>query len=160
MATSHHRLTGHEDSETYHQALEAGADDSFDKPLEPGRLISRIRSRLNRDGALRHSAARDPLTGLMDVAPPAYGQHLFALAVRNNAVFSLCVLRLERFQELIAEKGLSKANEVLRLVALVLKRRARTEDIVVHYRNHCFLLASTVLRGWPRSSWWAASTPA
>lgn len=143
-------LTGHEDNETYQQALEAGADDVICKPLDPSRLVSRIRSRLHRDIALRKSAARDPLTGLMDVrAALRTASHLFALAVRSAAPFSLCVLRVNRFEELVQARGWSKATEVLRLVALVLERRSRTEDLVVHYRDNCFLLG---LYGSPREA--------
>jgi diguanylate cyclase (GGDEF)-like protein len=134
-------LTSHEDTETYQRALEAGADDVLCKPLDAARLGSRILNRLGRDTAVRKSSARDPLTGLMDVQSALRtAAHLFALAVRNGAPFSLCLLKLERFEEMGEVWGRPRAAEVLRRVALVLERRSRPEDIVVHYRDDCFLL--------------------
>lgn len=134
-------LTSHEDTETYQRALEAGADDVLCKPLDAARLGSRILNRLGRDIAVRRSSARDPVTGLMDVQTALRtAGHLFALAVRNGAPFCLCLLRLERFEEIGEKWGRPLAAEVLRRVALVLERRSRPEDIVVYYRNDCFLL--------------------
>jgi len=134
-------LTSHEDTETYQRALEAGADDVLCKPLDAARLGSRILNRLGRDTAVRRSSARDPVTGLLDVhSALRTANHLFALAVRNGAPFCLCLLRLERFEEIGEKWGRPLAAEVLRRVAQVLERRARPEDLVVYYRNDCFLL--------------------
>lgn len=134
-------LTSHEDTETYQRALEAGADDVLCKPLDAARLGSRILNRLGRDTAVRRSSARDPVTGLMEVQGALRtANHLFALAVRNGAPFCLCLLRLERFEEIGEKWGRPLAAEVLRRVAQVLERRARPEDIVIYFRHDCFLL--------------------
>ena len=134
-------LTGHEDNDTYQRALEAGADDVLCKPLQPHRLVSRIYSRLGRDTALRQFSWRDPLTGLMGIRTALRSaSHLFAVAVRTGAPFSICALKLERFGELLQKYGRTRARDLLRQVAQMLEQRTRTDDILAHYREDCFLL--------------------
>ncbi|MCA9792547.1 MAG: response regulator [Candidatus Eremiobacteraeota bacterium] len=134
-------LTAHQDFDNYERALEAGADDVITKPLEPARLVSRIRSRLARNQALRLSTTRDPLTGLMDLrAALKTGAQLFALAVRNGLTFSVCSLHINDFDEITLQLGWRKAAELLRQVAQVLEHNCRTEDILVRQGHHRFLL--------------------
>ncbi len=134
-------LTAHQDFENYQRALEAGADDVLIKPLEPARLVSRIRSRLDRNQALRQSTARDPLTGLMELRGALkVASQMFALAVRNGLSFSVCGLALDRFDDLADQHGWRKGAEVMRTTAQILERACQAEDILVRHGHSRFLL--------------------
>lgn len=134
-------LTSHDDAETYDAAFRAGADDLLCKPLDAVKMARRIRSRLKRDFALRKGASRDPLTGLINRRTAMrVANHLFSLAVRNNASFSLCSVRVEDYAKLVSQQGAMAAREIIRKVAMVLGQRSRSEDLLVRYRDDCFLL--------------------
>ena len=134
-------LTSHEDNETYEQALQAGADDVIHKPLDAVRLASRIRAHLSRNAALNRASTRDALTGFVDMRTALHtAAHLFSLAIRQSATFSLCAVRLKNFRQLTQQRGVAPCRELVRKVGTILEQRCRSEDILVHYREDTFLL--------------------
>ena len=134
-------LTGHSDAEYYQKALEAGADDVLSKPLEVDRIVTRIRSRLNRNRALQLSGSRDPLTGFQDSrSARKTARQLFAIAVRADVPFCVGLIEIEDFDGLIKSNGSLQAYEFLRRVAEMLERNARPEDIITRVLENRLLV--------------------
>lgn len=134
-------LSAHQELSEYQAALEAGADDVLSKPFQASRLLSRIESRLARNRALRVSASRDALTGLIHRRLALRtGEQLFAIALRQSLPFSVCLLEIEDFDKLVETEGWRHSASLLREVAEVLMRSVRAEDVVTRALDHSLLM--------------------
>jgi diguanylate cyclase (GGDEF)-like protein len=147
------------------EAFEAGVDDYLTKPFVPRVLAARLRAglrviRLQEDARrdsenlrkfaaelaianrrLQQAALTDPLTGLPNrrYAMERLDQE-WAAAARSARPLCCMVLDLDRFKQVNDTHGHDIGDLVLRQVATVLRREARTEDGVCRIGGEEFLL--------------------
>jgi GGDEF domain-containing protein len=74
-------------------------------------------------------------------------KHVFALAVKNGAPFTLCTITVENFAELAQIQGRPKATQVVRETADILERGLRPEDVLTHLGEGQFMLGLYGLTG-------------
>ncbi|HEY8945650.1 MAG TPA: response regulator, partial [Polyangiaceae bacterium] len=80
-------------------ALEVGADDFLSKPVAPERLVSVVRSRIDRARIVRSFMDRDSLTGLLNHSRTLERvEQELMLARRRGSPFSLVVIDLDHFK--------------------------------------------------------------
>jgi diguanylate cyclase (GGDEF)-like protein len=124
-------LTGHTDPDSVRRVFAAGADDYVGKPFVPAELIMRIESRLTGVKARRGPAETDPVTGLPTAQPTSevIGRFL-KLARRKSDPYSVAVLEVDAFPDLVKTYGRSLGDRVLRGIGELLPRNFRGEDVV------------------------------
>ena len=158
-------LVDSEDDERLGRLLDAGADDFLVKPLKPRRLIARLRAasrvlcqqeQLARNASdlrrfadqlaldnrrLERAAVTDSLTGLPNRRYAlARLEQEWSAARRRKASVACIVVDIDRFKRINDCFGHEEGDRVLRAVAEVLRRTARTEDIVCRVGGEEFLV--------------------
>jgi diguanylate cyclase (GGDEF)-like protein len=138
--------TAWDDSATVTQALDAGAHDYVRKPFVPDELAARVdaaaRMKTERD-ALSADASLDPLTKLPNRrALSAEMEREQALARRGRPAFSVLLLDVDHFKRVNDERGHAAGDRVLEEIALRLRRRARTSDVVGRWGGEEFLIVA------------------
>ena len=123
-------LTGHTDQASVQRIFAAGADDYVGKPFVLAELTMRIESRLTGVKARRAPVETDPLTGL-----PVAGKatelidRFLRLARRKSDPYSIAVLQVDAFANLVTTFGRGAANAVLRAIGELLPKSFRAEDV-------------------------------
>lgn len=125
-------LAGHNEALLRHQALEAGADDFLEKPLDLDILALRVRNALRRTG---RDSLVEPRTGLPTGALIEEQQAAF----RRQPDWYQIDLTLEHFDVLRDRYGVVAANEALRfagkLIAQIVAEQGGAGSFVGHYTN-------------------------
>ncbi len=160
-------LTGMEKDEHLVEAFEAGVDDFVTKPFSPRVLLARLSAgqrvvHLQEEAArdsqnlrrfatelavanrrLRQAALTDPLTGLPNrrYAMERIEQE-WAAANRNQRPLSLMMIDLDRFKLVNDTHGHDVGDMLLRQTALLLRKAARTEDVICRLGGEEFLVIS------------------
>jgi diguanylate cyclase (GGDEF)-like protein len=134
-------LTAHTNTDTVQRVFAAGADDFVGKPIVASELLTRITNRLERDRLQRSLVGMDTLTGLANRhrSGPLLNNYL-RLCSRYQQPFSLAVLELDDFEQVKDQHGRAAADVVLRLVGQLLSRSFRSEDVVVRWGDHEFVI--------------------
>ncbi|HEY8852665.1 MAG TPA: response regulator [Gemmatimonadaceae bacterium] len=124
-------LTGHTDPDSVRRVFAAGADDYVGKPFVPAELIMRIESRLTGVKARRGPAETDPVTGLATAERTSEVIARFLkLARRKSDPYSVAVLEVDAFADLVNIRGRSAGERVLRVFGELLPKNFRGEDVV------------------------------
>ena len=136
--------TAWDDTSTVTQALDAGAHDYVRKPFIPDELAARvdaaIRLKTERD-ALTQDASMDPLTRLPNRRSlTSELEREQALARRGRPRFSVLLLDVDHFKGVNDDRGHAAGDRVLEEIALRLRRRARTSDVVGRWGGEEFLV--------------------
>ena len=135
-------LTAHHEASEYRRALEAGADDVLEKPLNQRRLFSRVQTRLSRNMSLRQAGVRDPVTGLIEKGVALkIVEALLLAALRQELPFTLARLHIPQFAKLGQEKGFRDRAKLLGQVSEVIQKSNRPEDIVTRLDGFNLLVA-------------------
>ncbi len=125
-------LAGHNEAVLRHNALEAGADDFLEKPLDLDILALRVRNALRRTG--RESLV-EPRTGLP--TDPLIQEQKNAFQSKPD--WYQIELTLEHFDALRDRYGVVAANEALRfagkLIGQIVAEQAGAASFVGHYTN-------------------------
>lgn len=112
-------------------ALEVGADDFLSKPVTPERLISVVRSRIDRARVVRSFMDRDSLTGLLNHSRTIERvEQELSLARRRGSAFSLVVIDLDHFKQVNDAHGHGVGDRVLKSLSALLRQRLRRSDII------------------------------
>lgn len=112
-------------------ALEVGADDFLSKPVAPERLISVVRSRIDRARIVRSFMDRDSLTGLLNHSRTIERvEQEVSLARRRGAPFSLVLIDLDLFKRVNDVHGHVVGDRVLKSLSALLRQRLRRSDII------------------------------
>jgi diguanylate cyclase (GGDEF)-like protein len=112
-------------------ALEVGADDFLSKPVAPERLISVVRSRIDRARVVRSFMDRDSLTGLLNHSRTIERvEQELSLARRRRSAFSLVLIDLDHFKRVNDVYGHVVGDRVLKSLAALLRQRLRRSDII------------------------------
>jgi diguanylate cyclase (GGDEF)-like protein len=112
-------------------ALDTGADDYLAKPVDPEFLVRVIHARIARHRRLLSNTSTDSLTGLLTRG--AFVDRLtreVARCERWGDPLTLCMLQLERFDEIRETHGQFEANLVLHNLSRSLVGRLRSTDLV------------------------------
>jgi diguanylate cyclase (GGDEF)-like protein len=124
-------LTGHTDPDSIRRVFAAGADDYVGKPFVPAELIMRIESRLTGVKARRGPVETDPVTGLATAQPTSEViQRFLKLARRKSDPYSVAVLEVDGFPELVKTHGRAVGDRILRAIGELLPKNFRGEDVV------------------------------
>ena len=135
-------LTAHHEAKEYRRALEAGADDVLEKPLNQRRLFSRIQTRLSRNLALRLAGVRDPVTGLLEKSVALRIMEALLLStLRQEQPFTLARLRIPQFDKLGQEKGFRERAKLLGQVSELIQNSNRPEDVLTRLDGFTLLIA-------------------
>ena len=125
-------LAGHNAAMLRHQALEAGADDFLEKPLDLDILALRVRNALRRTG---RDSLVEPRTGLPTGPLIEEQQATF----RRQPDWYQIELTLEHFDVLRDRYGVVAANEALRfagkLIAQIVAEQGGAGSFAGHYTN-------------------------
>jgi diguanylate cyclase (GGDEF)-like protein len=124
-------LTGHTDPDSVRRVFAAGADDYVGKPFVPAELIMRIESRLTGVKARRGPDETDPVTGLATAKRTTEViERFLKLARRKSDPYSVAVLEVDAFPEVVRVHGRSVGDRVLRAIGELLPKNFRGEDVV------------------------------
>jgi diguanylate cyclase (GGDEF)-like protein len=124
-------LTGHTDPDSVRRVFAAGADDYVGKPFVPAELIMRIESRLTGVKARRGPAETDPVTGLATAARTSEViERFLKLARRKSDPYSVAVLEVDGFPDLVKTHGRPVGDRILRAIGELLPKNFRGEDVV------------------------------
>ncbi len=160
-------LTGLEKEEHLVEAFAAGVDDFVSKPVSAKVLLARLRAgqrviRLQQEAArdsqslrrfatelavanrrLRQAALTDPLTGLPNrrYAMERLEQE-WSAATRNQRTFTVMMVDIDRFRSVNDAFGHDAGDQVLRHVAMALRKAARSEDVICRLGGEEFLVVS------------------
>jgi len=144
-------LTSREERETKIRGLEQGASDYVTKPFDTGELIARVRVQLKMkclqdelkrsNEMLRKLSITDPLTHLYN------RRHLmetvekeFQRASRKGAHLSLVILDIDYFKKINDTYGHQEGDNVLVILAELVRKRLRAYDIAARYGGEEFVL--------------------
>jgi len=160
-------LTAREEEDSLVEAFEAGVDDYVTKPVQSRVLLARLRAgqrviRLQQESErdsqslrrfatelavanrrLRQAALTDPLTGLPNrrYAMERLEQE-WSASSRNQRTFSVMMVDVDRFKSVNDLHGHDVGDQVLRQVALSLRKAARSEDVICRLGGEEFLVIS------------------
>ncbi|MEA2706180.1 MAG: hypothetical protein QOH22_968 [Gemmatimonadaceae bacterium] len=124
-------LTGHTDPDSVRRVFAAGADDYVGKPFVPAELIMRIESRLTGVKARRGPVETDPVTGLATAQRTTEViERFLKLARRKSDPYSVAVLEVDGFTDLVKTHGRSVGDRILRAIGELLPKNFRGEDVV------------------------------
>ncbi len=124
-------LTGHTDPDSVRRVFAAGADDYVGKPFVPAELIMRIESRLTGVKARRGPTETDPVTGLATAQRTSEViERFLKLARRKSDPYSVAVLEVDAFPDLVKTQGRSVGDRILRAIGELLPKNFRGEDVV------------------------------
>ncbi|MEO7221256.1 MAG: diguanylate cyclase [Devosia sp.] len=121
------------------EARKQGGDDFVTKPVDPDELVSLVRLRAERAGALRSLMERDGLTGLLNHA--RFTDRLFSeleRCRRTGAEVILAMFDLDRFKEVNDLYGHQSGDKVIRTLAHTLTAGLRRIDVVGRYGGEEF----------------------
>ncbi len=125
-------------------AMEAGADDFLSKPVDTAELRSRImvgKRILELQQSLRFAATHDFLTNLLNRAEIlAALEREFARGARDGKPLALILADIDHFKRVNDTLGHVAGDDVLKEVAVRLKKDLRAYDVVGRYGGEEFLL--------------------
>lgn len=140
-------LSSYTDTSVVNRLFAAGADDFVAKPLAGPELIARIQNRLDRARVYRVLSDADPLTGALTRRKGSESiRHYLNLARRGDGVLSLAVVDLDHFKRVNDTCGHAVGDEVLTVVARLLKENVRNEDVVVRWGGEEFVVVLYTMR--------------
>jgi len=160
-------LTSNEEEDRLVEAFEAGVDDFVTKPvsrrvltarLRAGLRVIRMQQEIERDSQslrrfatelalanrrLRQAALTDPLTALPNrrYAMERLDQE-WSASLRNRRTFSVMMVDIDRFKAVNDAHGHEAGDQVLRQVAITLRKAARSQDVICRLGGEEFLVIS------------------
>lgn len=142
------------------EAISAGADDFFSKPVRPGELLSRMQAGtriLERERRLLFLSHHDELTELYNRrAFYARGRELWEETAATDAPLSCVMLDLDHFKRVNDELGHAAGDNALAATAAVLRRSSPDHSVAGRLggEEFCVLLPGRCL---PEACDWAES---
>ena len=130
-------------------ALEAGADDFLNRPLNPIELELKIRHAmrlLNLEDELRDGAGADTSTGLVnDASFRQFFRVVIAQSRRLKESGSLMYVTVDEYKAIFDEYGFEPAETLAVKISQVLKSLTRSSDLVARVKDDqfCMLLQNT-----------------
>lgn len=132
-------LSTEEDRRKQLSAISLGGDDFLTKPVAPQHLISTVRSRAKRAGALNYFMMTDSLTGLLNHSSILERLDVEMMHARQKHLpVSFIMIDIDHFKKINDEYGHPAGDVVLKKLATLLQIRLRSQDIVGRYGGEEF----------------------
>ena len=135
-------LSAETDADRQREAMALGGDEFLQKPIKPEHLVSAVKSRIARYRGLRAIMMRDSLTGLLNHT--TFKERLraeAARAARTGKPLAVAMLDIDRFKRVNDSYGHPAGDRVIKALAILLKRRLRSSDVIGRYGGEEFALA-------------------
>ncbi|ASP38943.1 diguanylate cyclase response regulator [Bacterioplanes sanyensis] len=130
-------LSGEDDRERQLEAMAEGGDDFLTKPVEPGHLLTTIRTRVERARQLYRLISRDSLTGLLN--------HTHMLETLQDHInrqsgqpLSFVMVDIDHFKNINDTHGHPVGDVVIKNLALFLRQNLRKSDPIGRYGGEEF----------------------
>lgn len=130
-------LSGEEDRERQLAAMAEGGDDFLTKPVNPGHLLTTVRTRVSRARQLQNLIACDSLTGLLNHTH-LLGALDHALRHSNGAPVTFVMIDIDHFKQVNDQFGHPTGDAVIRNLALFLRQNLRKTDPIGRYGGEEF----------------------
>jgi diguanylate cyclase (GGDEF)-like protein len=135
-------LSGETRLEVRFEAIERGGDDFLVKPVSPTQLIGAVLSRVRRYRALVRALDTDPLTRLLNRASfSRRAERVLARLAGAGKPFALAMLDVDHFKRVNDTYGHPAGDQVLKSLALLLRRRLRACDLIGRFGGEEFVAA-------------------
>lgn len=135
-------LTSSERSDDLIQALDAGADDFYRKPVVAGELLARLRAGsrfLALERKLRNQARLDPLTGAINRRSfDEYSKREWIYADRHSNPLSCIMMDVDYFKSVNDRFGHPVGDSILREITKILREQSRIPDYLCRYGGEEF----------------------
>lgn len=135
-------LTSSERSEDLIQALDAGADDFYRKPVVAGELLARLRAGtrfLSLERKLRSLACLDPLTEAINRRSfDEYSNREWSYSERHATPLSCVMMDVDHFKTVNDRFGHPVGDMVLREITKILREQCRIPDYLCRYGGEEF----------------------
>ena len=134
-------LTAKSGNQTRTECLALGAEEFYEKPMDPEILSAAIASRLRRTGEMQQKMHQDPLTQLLNRAAfcEAFERSL-SLSLRHKQPLAFALLDFDRFKTINDTYGHGIGDEVLRGCAQMLSNSLRKSDVVGRWGGEEFVV--------------------
>ncbi|EGN76182.1 diguanylate cyclase (GGDEF) domain-containing protein [Idiomarina sp. A28L] len=134
-------LSAEQDLGKQSEALSFDADDFLTKPISKPRLISSIRSRVQRARSLDKLISKDSLTGLLKHGSiKDSGARELQRGRRESYPVSIVMLDIDHFKKVNDTYGHSTGDVVISSLATLLRHRLRQTDLIGRYGGEEFLV--------------------
>lgn len=134
-------LSSRNDIEDKVHGLELGADDYITKPFEPMELLARVKTHIRRSKQISHY---NPLTGLPG---NILIEERMEMLLRGSKPFSICYVDLDNFKAYNDVYGFIKGDEVIKLVAKIIRevteKYGNVDDFIGHIGGDDYVIFST-----------------
>jgi diguanylate cyclase (GGDEF)-like protein len=132
-------LSTEDDKRKQLSAMSLGGDDFLTKPISPQHLISAVRSRSKRAGALNYFMTTDSLTGLLNHSSILKRLDIELIHARQkNIPLSFVMIDIDHFKKINDTYGHPVGDIVIKKLATLLLVRLRSQDIVGRYGGEEF----------------------
>ncbi|MBT5497968.1 MAG: diguanylate cyclase [Alphaproteobacteria bacterium] len=112
-------------------AMHTGGDDFLPKALRAEHLVSAVEARAKRFRQIRSMLVSDSLTGLLNhTATKHQIETEISRAKREKSLFSLVFIDIDHFKAVNDTYGHGLGDQVIRSLALLLKQRFRSTDVI------------------------------
>lgn len=120
-------------------AMQSGADDFLQKPIQPPELILAVKQRAERFRHLRELIRQDRMTGLLNhIAFRLQLEFELARQQRNNSLLSVVMIDIDHFKQVNDKYGHPVGDRVIKSLATLLTHRLRKTDIIGRYGGEEF----------------------
>ncbi|MCA1768327.1 MAG: diguanylate cyclase [Idiomarina sp.] len=134
-------LSAEQDPDKQTEALLFDADDFLMKPIPYERLISSIRSRVQRGRVLEQLISKDGLTGLLKhSAIKEQAEREIKRAQREKSPVSIVMLDIDHFKRVNDTYGHAIGDTVITSLSTLLRHRLRSTDIIGRYGGEEFMV--------------------
>ncbi|WP_417441875.1 diguanylate cyclase [Idiomarina sp.] len=134
-------LSAEQDIDKQTEALLLDADDFLVKPISHKRLVSSIRSRVQRARTLEQLISKDGLTGLLKHSTiKEHATREFERSRREGSPVSIIMLDIDHFKRVNDTHGHATGDDVIASLAALLRNRFRKTDILGRYGGEEFMI--------------------
>lgn len=120
-------------------AMQSGADDFLQKPIQPQELIVAVKQRAERFRHLRELIRQDRMTGLLNhIAFRLQLEFELARQQRNSSLLSVVMIDIDHFKKVNDSYGHPVGDRVIKSLAKLLSNRLRKTDIIGRYGGEEF----------------------
>jgi diguanylate cyclase (GGDEF)-like protein len=134
-------LSSETDLDKQNLAMSQGGDDFLTKPIQTEHLITAVQTRAERYRKLRSFMVRDSLTGLYNhTSTKELLERELSRMTRSGNHLSYAMVDIDLFKKVNDNYGHSTGDQVIKILARLLKQRLRKTDIVGRYGGEEFAI--------------------
>ena len=120
-------------------AMEIGADDFLQKPIDDDQLVAAVKIRTERFRSLAEQIHQDSLTGLLNhISFKLQLETEMSRSIRSGSPLTFAMLDIDHFKRVNDNYGHPVGDRVIRSVATLLTKRLRKSDLIGRYGGEEF----------------------